>query len=99
EYDLLRKAGCRPVTSSAKTAYPQWSVESLVKEDPDVYFAASESARSVHEVAARPGYDGLTAVKQGRVDLVSSDLTSRPGPRLVEGLSELAKDLHPEAFG
>ena len=99
EYDLLQKAGCRPVTSSAKSAYPQWSVEALVKENPDVYFVASESARSEKEVAQRPGYSALAAVRQGRVDLVSSDLTSRPGPRLVEGLSELAKDLHPEAFG
>jgi cobalamin transport system substrate-binding protein len=99
EYDMLRKAGCRPVTSSAKSAYPQWSVEALLKENPDVYFAASESAKSVGQVAKRPGFDALTAVRQGRVDLVSSDLTSRPGPRLVEGLSELARDLHPEAFG
>jgi iron complex transport system substrate-binding protein len=99
EYDLLRKAGCRPATSGAKSAYPQWSVEALVKEDPDVYFVASESARSAAEVARRPGYGALSAVREGRIDLVNSDLTSRPGPRLVEGLSELAKDLHPEAFG
>jgi cobalamin transport system substrate-binding protein len=99
EYDMLRKAGCQPVTSGAKSSYPQWSVEALLKENPDVYFAASESARSVGQVAKRPGYDALTAVRQGRVDLVSSDLTSRPGPRLVEGLSVLAKDLHPESFG
>jgi len=99
EFDLLQEAGCRPVTSGANTAYPQWSVEALVKENPDVYFVASESAPSTHAVANRPGYDALTAVKRGRVDLVNSDLTSRPGPRLVEGLAELAKLLHPKAFG
>ena len=99
EYDLLQKAGCDPVTSGAKSAYPQWSVEALVKENPDVYLVASESATSAQAVAKRPGYDGLTAVKQGRVDLVDSSLISRPGPRLVQGLAVLAKDLHPEAFG
>src|SRR5204863_8084636 len=46
EYDLLQKAGCDPVTSGAKSAYPQWSVEALVKENPDVYLVASESATS-----------------------------------------------------
>src|SRR5205823_317537 len=92
EYDLLQKAGCDPVTSGAKSAYPQWSVEALVKENPDVYLVASESATSAQAVAKRPGYDGLTAVKQGRVDLVDSSLISRPGPRLVQGLAVLAKD-------
>ncbi len=99
EYDMLRQAGCRPVTASAKSPYPQWSVEALLKENPDVYFAGTESTRSVQQVARRPGFDALTAVKEGRVDVVNSDLISRPGPRLVEGLSELAKDLHPESFG
>jgi cobalamin transport system substrate-binding protein len=99
EYDLLRKAGCRPVTLQAKSPYPQWSVEALLKENPDVYFAASESVGSVGQVTKRPGFDALTAVREGRIDVVNSDLISRPGPRLVEGLSELAKDLHPEAFG
>jgi len=99
EYDLLQQAGCRPVTGSAKSPYPQWSVEALLKENPDVYFVASESATSAGAVGKRPGYSALTAVKEGRVDLVISDLTSRPGPRIVEGLSELARALHPEAFG
>jgi cobalamin transport system substrate-binding protein len=99
EYDMLRSAGCRPVTASAKSPYPPWSVEALLKEDPDVYFAGTESTRSVQQVARRPGFDALTAVREGRVEVVNSDLISRPDPRLIEGLSELAKDLHPESFG
>jgi len=99
EYDLLQRAGCDPVTSGGKSAYPQWSVEALLKEDPAVYLVASESATSEQAVTKRPGYDGLTAVKEGRIALLDSSLISRPGPRLVEGLALLAKDLHPEAFG
>ena len=30
--------------------------------------------------------------------LVSSDALNRPGPRVVEGLEELARAIHPEAF-
>jgi iron complex transport system substrate-binding protein len=98
-YDLLKRAGCTPVTSSAKTAYPQWSVEALVHEDPNAYLVDSESGGSIADVDKRPGYDALAAVREGRVYLVNGDLVARPGPRVVEGLAEMAKYLHPEAFG
>jgi iron complex transport system substrate-binding protein len=94
-YDLLRRAGCDPVTSSAKTDYPQWSVEKLVMENPVVYLTTPESARSIQAVASRPGFDALSAVADGRVVLVNSDLVTRPGPRVIDGLEELAAALHP----
>ncbi len=98
-YDLLVQAGCTPVTSSATSAYPQWSVEKLVDEQPEVYLLDSDSsASSLQQVAKRAGFDGLTAVSTGRVAVIDSDLVSRPGPRVVEGLEELAKALHPDAF-
>ncbi|HYU58783.1 MAG TPA: helical backbone metal receptor, partial [Actinomycetota bacterium] len=34
-YDLLLRAGCDPVTADADSAFPQWSVEELVADDPD----------------------------------------------------------------
>lgn len=94
EFDLLQRAGCRPVTSEAKEPYPQWSVEKLVEDDPDV-FLASEYGQPEAVVADRPGIRELSAVKQGRVHLVSGDLISRPGPRLAEGIRALFEALHP----
>src|SRR6266516_4218785 len=76
-YDLLQRAGCDPVTSSAKDAYPQWSVEKLVSDDPNVYLVSSESGGTVAQVGQREGYDALSAVQHGRVFLVNSDLVSR----------------------
>jgi iron complex transport system substrate-binding protein len=96
-FDLLRRAGCDPVTGSAKTDYPTWSVEKLVAESPDVYLTTPESAKSVQAVAARPGFDAITAVTSGRVILVDSDLVTRAGPRAIDGLEELAAALHPVA--
>jgi iron complex transport system substrate-binding protein len=95
-FDLLERAGCDPVTGSAKTDYPTWSVEKLVAESPDVYLTTPESARSVQAVASRPGFDAITAVTSGRVLLVDSDLVTRAGPRAIDGLEELAAALHPE---
>jgi iron complex transport system substrate-binding protein len=31
--------------------------------------------------------------------VIDGDLLTRPGPRLVDGLEQIAKALHPEAFG
>jgi iron complex transport system substrate-binding protein len=97
--DLLARAGCTSVSANAKSDYPEWSVSSLVADSPSVYLVASESGVSPEAVADRPGFGAITAVTQGRVYLVDSDLVSRPGPRVVDGLTALARLLHPEAFG
>jgi iron complex transport system substrate-binding protein len=96
-FDLLSRAGCDPVTASARSDYPTWSVEKLVSQSPEVYLATPESAKSVAAVAGRTGFDGITAVTSGRVVLVDSDLVTRPGPRVIDGLEELAAALHPGA--
>ena len=93
EFDLLERAGCDPVTAGADQPYPQWSVEQLVRDDPDV-FLASETGAPVEEIVDRPGIRDLTAVQEGRVAVVNGDLISRPGPRIVDGLRVLADALH-----
>jgi len=97
-FDVLRRAGCAPVSGGAKGDYPQWSVDKLVRNPPSLYLAASESASSVQAVQKRPGFDGIPAVHEGHVFLVDSDLITRPGPRVVQALQDLARDLHPSAF-
>ncbi len=97
EFDLLERAGCKPVTADADQPYPQWSVERLVSDDPDV-FLASEYGQPVEQVADRPGVRNLRAVREGRLLLVDGDLISRPGPRLADGIEKLAEALHPDLF-
>ncbi len=92
-FDLLERAGCDPVTADAKSDYPEWSVEALIGEGPDVYLATPESAKSPEAIASRPGFDGIPAVAAGRIVLVDGDLVTRPGPRVVDGLEQLAAAL------
>src|SRR5205807_3974371 len=54
-YDLLRRAGCDPVTTGAKSPYPAWSLERLVRENPQVYLLDSLSGASPAAVAKRHG--------------------------------------------
>jgi iron complex transport system substrate-binding protein len=42
----------------------------------------------------------MSAVKDGRVIPYLDDIvTTRPGPRIVDGLEALARAIHPELFG
>jgi iron complex transport system substrate-binding protein len=96
-YDLLERAGCDPVTSSAKSDYPQWSVDELVAHPPQVYLATPESAKNVAAIAKRPGFGDIPAIANGDVGLIDSDLVTRPGPRVIDGIEQLAAALHPQS--
>jgi iron complex transport system substrate-binding protein len=93
-YDLLERAGCDPVTADAASDYPEWSVDALVADGPQVYIATPESAKSPSAIAKRPGFNGIRAVADGNVVLVDGDLVTRPGPRVVDGLEQLSTALH-----
>jgi iron complex transport system substrate-binding protein len=92
-YDLLERAGCDPVTEEAKSDYPEWSVDELVADGPEVYLVTPESAKSVAAVGKRPGFAAIPAIEDGRVVLVDGDLVTRAGPRVIEGLRQLAEAL------
>lgn len=92
-FDLLERAGCDPVTEEAKTDYPEWSVDELVADGPEVYLVTPESAKSVAAVAKRPGFSAIPAIEHHRVELVDGDLVTRAGPRVIEGLRQLAEAL------
>jgi iron complex transport system substrate-binding protein len=47
---------------------------------------------------AREGWGTLRAVQNGWIYPINVDLVSRPGPRIFDGLEELAKIIHPELF-
>jgi iron complex transport system substrate-binding protein len=95
-FDLLQRAGCEPVTKGATNPYPEWSVEQVVKDDPEVYLVTTEAGVGVKDVEGRPGYADLSAVRNHRVVLVDADIVSRPGPRVGQALQLLAEALHPE---
>lgn len=79
--------------------YPQVSLEQLVVTPPDFIILGDSMWGTTPEVvAARPGWDALTAVVEGNVFPFDDNLVSRPGPRLVDGLEALAKLLHPDLF-
>jgi iron complex transport system substrate-binding protein len=53
---------------------------------------------SPEDVMAREGWGTLRAVQNGWIYPINVDLVSRPGPRIFDGLEELANIIHPELF-
>ncbi|WP_028307749.1 ABC transporter substrate-binding protein [Desulfitibacter alkalitolerans] len=93
---LIELAGGQNLAGDADTRYPQLSMEVLFERDPDVYIANDFHKQS--DIMARPGYENLTAVKTDRVHTIDDDLVTLPGPRVVLGLEEMARIIHPELF-
>ncbi len=96
---LIQRAGGTNVGATLSTAYPQISLEQLVVDNPSrIIRGESNSGVTPDSVKARPGWEGLGAVKNGQIFPFNDDLVSRPGPRLVDGLEALARLIHPELF-
>ncbi len=98
-HDLIELAGGRNVAADTGQPYPEFSVESLVAADPAVIITPFEQTARDLAQGRRPGWQGIRAVREGRVVVVDQDLVSRPGPRLVDGLEAFARAIHPELFG
>lgn len=94
---LINMAGGQNVGAKLDGEWAQMSQEELLVEDPDfILLGDANFGMTVEQVAARPGWNALSAVKNGKVVPVNDDLFSRPGPRLLDGLETLVKILHPD---
>ena len=95
---LIERAGGHNIAADID-GYPQLSLEQVVAADPS-FIILGDSAYGVtpESIAARPGWENLSAVKNNQVFPFDDNLVSRPGPRLVDALEQLAKLLRPELF-
>ena len=96
--DMVSLAGGINIGDAAGSGFPSFSEEVLFKDDPAVYISTTGSMASPGQIAKRDGYDALRAIKDRRVYVLDQNILDRPGPRLIEGLQQLAAAIHPEAF-
>lgn len=96
---LITMAGGVNLGASAEMEWAQFSTEEVIAQDPEIIILGDANygvtAESVEE---RPGWGVITAVKAGAIYPIDDTLVSRPGPRIVDGLEELARIIHPELF-
>lgn len=100
--DVITIAGGENIASDVVDDYTQISIEKIVAEDPDIIIIQTMTGGTptvaVDVLEQHPIWQELQAVKDGNIYLVNGDIVSRPGPRIVQGLEEVARILHPEVF-
>jgi iron complex transport system substrate-binding protein len=98
---LITRAGGGNIGAKAGSAWAKMSIEEVVNSDPDIIILPTKHGTaftSPETLKGHPIWQKITAVKQGRIFTIDDDLVSRYGPRIVLGLEEMAKIIHPELF-
>jgi iron complex transport system substrate-binding protein len=98
--DLIRLAGGENVAGKEKEVYPRFGMEEILKRAPEVIVISSMNPKADYQKTFQEWarWKTIPAVKNGRIHLMDSDLLDRPSPRIVDGLEELARVLHPGKF-
>ena len=97
-HDIITRAGGENILTTPQKLI-SFSLEALIQADPEVYvIQQGPMNRSPEDIYARPHFQELQAVRQGRVLMVEESLFSRPGPRAANAVEQLSQFLHPEAW-
>ena len=97
---LMMMAGGVSISGEEKTKYPQYSVEYVLTKAPEIIIISSmhrggDFDRKKEEWMK---WKSIPAVKNERIYIIDSDIVDHPSPRIVDGLEELARLIHPELF-
>ncbi len=97
-HDLIRLSGGHNLFENEPFHYPRINVEEIIARKPNVIIISSMDLGGQFE-AARDEWLKLTVIpasRDGRVHLIDSDISNRPGPRIVDALENMARFVHPE---
>ncbi|MBU5671850.1 ABC transporter substrate-binding protein [Paenibacillus brevis] len=98
--EMITLAGGVNVASDI-TGWSEINEENIIQKNPDVILYAQsvidENNRTLAEIIkSRGGWDQITAVKEDRVVGLDDNLLSRPGPRVTQGLIQVAAGIYPD---
>jgi iron complex transport system substrate-binding protein len=89
--EIIERAGGISVTKDVATPYPKLSKETALALNPDaIILSESPDNTEPNDV-----FKNSTAVKNKKVFKVNADLLSRPSPRIVDALEQIANALNP----
>jgi len=96
--DMVRRAGGVSVTADVPTAFPRFSDEAALAARPEAIILPTGGTMGTANSTVATALKGSPAALNNRVYKINEDHLQRPGPRLVDGLEEMARALHPEVF-
>ena len=93
-YSLLGLENIADPADADGFGYPQLTAEFILEADPDFIFLADVAfGESAATLAARPGWETLSAVAEGRIIELDADIASRWGPRVVDFLEAITQSV------
>lgn len=96
--ELLKAAGAINVAGKQE-GWPKWTEEDAVSSKPEVILLTyNYIPDAIEAVKKRPAWKEVPAVKNGQIYMINGDLVARSGPRLMDGLEEIAKKVYPDVF-
>jgi len=100
--DLVGKARGVNIAGNIPRKWLHYNREQLIHDNPEVIISLSKSQREfsiVKEWIKNEAHlKGIKAVEADRIYFLDQNLATRPGPRLIDALEELARILHPQFF-
>ncbi|MFC2161938.1 ABC transporter substrate-binding protein [Acidobacteriota bacterium] len=100
--DLLNKAKGKNIAGNINKKWLNFSQEQLIAENPEFILILSKShedfLKSKQAISKGVYLKTLQAVIRDKVYFLDENLATRPGPRIIEALNNLARIFHPDAF-
>ena len=95
---LMTLAGGRNVFGDLASPSPQVSLEAIAARDPEIILYPVHRGAERTPIADRPGWGVLSAAREGRISVFDGEIVVRLGPRIADGVRELARAIHADAF-
>ncbi|MBI3449704.1 MAG: ABC transporter substrate-binding protein [Acidobacteria bacterium] len=92
--DALERAGADSISKDLSARWAEVDLETVISRHPEILLTVPDNAAFAKEIASKPGWSEVAAVKSGRVHVLSTDIL-QPGPRIVDAIEEIAGILHP----
>ena len=89
-YDSLGATNIADRADKQKSGYPQLTEEAIIAADPELIVITDQVSYTADDVASRPGWENVSAVKNGNIVTVDADISSRWGPRLAQLVESIA---------
>lgn len=96
--EMVEIAGGQNIAKDVPMRYPKYSREDVVMKDPDAIIIVAMGAFGVKALKKWKAYEPMKAAKKNMICIIDSNIVCHMGPRLVEGVEEMAVFLHPEIF-
>ncbi len=81
-YEAMGATNIADAADTDRTGFPQLTEEAIIAADPEVIVITDQVGYTAQDVANRPGWQDITAVREDNIVTVDADVASRWGPRM-----------------